>query len=202
MKLFLFMLVLMNPFSQMLFLRELYNKLDFKTFSAVQLKATLYAFVIFFVFALVGQPILTNFFQIRIESLRIFGGLVNIYISYRYITVGEGSVILFRGNVSDLAPSITLPYMVGPGLIWISILIGETYPIEIACAIIVSVLAINTFFVMVGYRIFNTADGRRETLLAKELAMLMRIMALFIGAIGIEMLLGGLEEFYKNTMGG
>jgi len=200
MKLFLFMLILINPFSQMLFLRELYGKLEFKVFLSVQLKATFYAFLIFITFAVVGQPILTNFFQVRIESLRIFGGLVNLYIAYRYVAVGEGSVVLFKDNLSELAPNITLPYMVGPGLIWTSILIGETYPVYMACGIIVGVLAINTAFCVMGYRVFGTLDGSRETLFAKELGMLTRIMALFIGAIGVEMLLGGLEDFYRNSM--
>ena len=194
------MLVVMNPFSQMLFLRELYNKLDFRIFLSVQLKATFYTFLIFFTFALVGEPILTNFFQVRIESLRIFGGLVNLYIAYRYITEGEGKVILFHGDLSELAANITMPYMVGPGLIWISIMIGESYAAYTACGIIVAVLAINSFFVMFGYYVFSRSEGRRESLFAKELAMLMRIMALFIGAIGVEMLLGGLEAFYRNAM--
>ena len=200
MKLFLLMLILLNPFSQALYLRELFDRLNFRTFLGVHFKASLYSFIIFVVFALFGEPLLDQVFQVRLGSLRVFGGLINIYVSYRFITVGEGSTVLFRGNISDLSPNITLPYMVGPGMLWVSILMGRLYPAPVAFAMIFGVLAVNMAFVMAAYALFQTGESGRETRLAKYFGVLMRMMALFVGAIGVEMIVGGIQELFATPM--
>ena len=76
------MLILLNPFSQALYLRELFDRLDFKTFVGVHLRASVYSFLIFAIFALFGEPLLDQVFQVRLGSLRVFGGLINIYVAY------------------------------------------------------------------------------------------------------------------------
>ena len=194
MKLFALMLILLNPFSQALYLRELFDRLDFKTFVGVHLRASVYSFLIFAIFALFGEPLLDQVFQVRLGSLRVFGGLINIYVAYRFITAGEGSTVLFRGDISDLAPNITLPYMVGPGMLWVSILMGQLYAVPVAFGLIFGVLATNMAFVLFAYGLFSRREGRQETRLAKYFGVLMRMMALFVGAIGVEMIVGGLQE--------
>lgn len=194
MDLFLLMLIILNPFSQVLFLRELFNALSFQTFIGVHLRASLYSFTIFAVFVLFGDPILQEIFQVRLGSLRVFGGLVNVFVAYRYMTVGEGSVLLFKGNVAELVPNITLPYMVGPGMLWVSIMMGRVHPVPIALAMIVGVLTINMVFVLMAYGVFRHAGTEQENGFAKHFAVMMRMMALFVGAVGVEMFVGGLQE--------
>lgn len=197
--LFLLMLIILNPFSQVLYLRELFETMHFKRFSRVHLRASFYSFIIFVVFALSGQPILSDVFQIRLGSLRVFGGLINLYVAYRYITAGEGSTQLFRGEVRDLAPKIALPYMVGPGMLWVSILIGEKHGALLGTGVIAGVLLVNIVFVLCAYSVFRNAEGARETAFAKYFAVLMRIMALFVGAVGVEMVVGGLQELLSEA---
>tara|TARA_R110001592_G_scaffold176163_1_gene415654 strand:- start:487 stop:825 length:339 start_codon:yes stop_codon:yes gene_type:complete len=110
------------------------------------------------VFTLFGEPLLDQVFQVRLGSLRVFGGLFNIYVAYRFITVGEGSTVLFRGDISDLAPNITLPYMVGPGMLWVSILMGQLYPAPMASGLILGVLATNMAFIFSVYWLFRTGE--------------------------------------------
>lgn len=188
------MLIILNPFAQVLYLRQLIDDLPFRVFAPIHLRASCYSFIIFAIFALCGKPILYDLFQIRLGSLRVFGGLINLYVAYRYIAVGEGSTLLFRGNVTDLAPNITLPYMVGPGMLWVSILIGETYGVPIASGIIASVLTVNIAFVFTAHTLFRRSDDQRETAFTKYFAVLMRMMALFVGAVGVEMVVGGIQE--------
>lgn len=197
-KLFMLMLIILNPFSQVLYLRELFNQLALRHFFMVHLWATGYSFTIFMVFAIFGEPILTDLFQIRLGSLRVFGGLINLYVAYRYVTAGEGSTQLFRGDVTDLAPRIALPYMVGPGMLWVSIMIGEVHGIFLGTGIILGVLAVNMLFVLFAYGIFRRAEAERETAFTKLFAMLMRIMALFVGAVGVEMIVGGLQDLLQG----
>ena len=168
------MLIILNPFAQVLYLRQLIDDLPFRVFAPIHLRASLYSFIIFAIFALCGEPILYDLFQIRLGSLRVFGGMINLYVAYRYIAVGEGSTLLFRGNVADLAPNITLPYMVGPGMLWVSILMGETYGVPMASAMIAGVLAVNVAFVFAAHVLFRRSDDNRETAFTKYFAVLMR----------------------------
>lgn len=194
MELFIMMLVILNPFSQVLYLRELMNELTFRQFAGVHIRATLLSLGVFALFVLVGDPVLQNVFQVRLGSLQVFGGLINLFIAYRYITVGPGSNLLFRGNIADLAPNISLPYMVGPGTIWLSILMGRTYDWYVAVGLVFGVVAINMIIVMSAKISFTHLQAQSETLLGKYCSILMRTMALFIGAIGVEMIFNGIEE--------
>lgn len=198
MKLFLLMLIILNPFSQVLYLRELFTRLTFPEFLNTHFRASLFSFSILALFAVAGQPLLEQVFQVSLGSLRVFGGLVNLYVAYRFITVGEGSTLLFRGDIKDLAPHITLPYMIGPGVLWVAVLMGRMHGSLMAAAMIAGVLAINMGVVLSAYRLFGSAREERETRFAKYFAVLMRTMALFIGAIGVEMIFGGIMEMIDS----
>lgn len=198
MELFLLMLIILNPFSQVLYLRELFDRLAFSDFFSTHFRATAISFSILAVFALVGEPILKEVFQVSLGSLRVFGGIVNLYVAYRFIAVGEGSTLLFRGDIKDLAPNITLPYMIGPGVLWVAILMGRSHGAVLASGLIAGVLALNMGVVLVAYRLFRSAGTVRETRFAKYFAVLMRIMALFVGAIGVEMIFGGVMDLIES----
>ena len=124
-----------------------------------------------------------------------------LFIAYRYIAEGPGSNLLFRGEISELAPQISLPYMVGPGTIWVAILVGQQYPVYISSAIVTGVLALNFLFVISICLIFERVTGRRETRLGKYFAILMRTNALFIGAIAMEMVVSGLKASFPVLAG-
>lgn len=198
MDLFLLMLIILNPFSQVLYLRELFSRLSFTEFFDTHFRASTMSFTILAVFAIAGQPILEHVFQVSLGSLRVFGGLVNLYVAYRFITVGEGSTLLFRGDIKDLAPQITLPYMIGPGVLWVAILMGRVNGPLLAAGMIAGVLSINMGVVLAAYRLFGAAPEEQETRFAKYMAVLMRTMALFIGAIGVEMIFGGVMEMMDD----
>lgn len=197
MKLFVLFLIILNPFSQALFLRELFDRLTLWEFAKVHLRATVYSFIILGAFAVAGEPLLNTVFQVRLGSLRVFGGLITLLIAYRFIAEGEGSNLLFRGHVADLAPNITLPYMVGAGGLWVSILMGEQYGVLTAWAMVAGVLLINSAFVLICHVMFGATGRRVNTAFTKYFAMLMRVMALFVGAIGVEMIFGGAMELLR-----
>ena len=77
------MLIILNPFAQVLYLRQLIDELPLRVFAPIHLRASFYSFIIFAIFALCGKPILYDLFQIRLGSLRVFGGMINLYVSYR-----------------------------------------------------------------------------------------------------------------------
>ncbi|MDH5655000.1 MAG: MarC family protein [Spirochaetia bacterium] len=192
---FLLMLVILNPFSQLLYLQELMDELQPITFIKIHLKATFISLIIFLLFSLIGENYLMKYvFQIRLASLQIFGGIIMLFIAFQYIVKGPGSNLMFRGDITDLAPNISLPYMVGPGTLWISILIGKKYELHLAGLIIAGVLAVN-FILIASYHQLNYKLGSSKNVrISKYLAILMRTNALFIGAIAVEMLISGIEN--------
>ncbi len=195
---FLLMLVILNPFAQTLYLSELMQRLRPREFMGVHLRATLLSYGVFVIFALFGDFIMSTIFQVRLASLQIFGGLIMLYIAYRYVTQGAGSNLLFRGDISELATQISLPYMVGPGTIWVALLIGREHPAPISLGLIGGVLAVNFVVLVLYHVIFDRLSGASETLLGKYFAILMRTNALFIGGVAVEMIMSGIEQYLAD----
>ncbi len=190
-----YFVVILNPFSQMLFLWDLMRALPRREFANVYARASLLSLGVYALFALTGEFLFVDVFQVRIEAFRIFGGLIVFIVSVRYFTQGGGgSSQFFQGSPMEVAQSISIPFMVGPATIWVSILIGRTLATPWDVLLIAAVLAVNYVAVCVG-QIFVAKVGSeaRDSLLGAYFSILMRTSALFIGAIGIDMILSGLE---------
>ena len=185
--------VILNPFSQVLFLWELMRSMTWREFMAVYGRASLLSFGVYALFALTGDYIFVEVFQVRTDAFRIFGGLIVFIISLRYFTQGGGSAQFFRGEATELATSISIPFMVGPATIWVSILIGRNMTTPLDILLIAVVLLLNFAIVCVAQRVLAKVGENRESLLGAYFTILMRTNALFIGAIGIEMILAGLD---------
>lgn len=196
MKEFILMLAILNPFAQALYLSEIMNRLQPREFAMVHLRASLLSLLVFVVFGLWGEELLKHVFQVRLGALQIFGGMIMLYLAHRYITAGAGSNLLFRGDITDLAPKISLPYMVGAGTIWVSILIGRKFEMHVAVGLLAGVLGINFLFVCIFQIVTHSLYGTSATRFGKYLAIFMRVNALFLGAIGIEMILKAIDELY------
>lgn len=195
MKLFLLMLVVINPFAQLVYLQDYMRDLDSKEFTKTHLQASYLAYGVFLLFAFLGDVILDHVFQIHLESLQIFGGLIMLNIAYRYIVVGAESNKMFRGAVVDPAQEIALPYMVGAGTVWISILMGQRHPWYETMLSIGGVLLIN-FVIVVGVQWnLKRLEKQKGTVVGKYFSILQRTMALFIGAVGVEMIMMALLKF-------
>jgi small neutral amino acid transporter SnatA (MarC family) len=83
--------------------------------------------------------------------------------------------------------------MVGPATIWVSILTGRSLPVPFDVLQIAAVMALNFVIVCLAHRVVSHLETKRETLAGAYFTILMRTNALFIGAIGIEMILAGIE---------
>lgn len=185
--------VILNPFSQALFLWDLMRETTFREFASVYSRASLLSFGVYALFALTGELLFIDVFQVRIDSFRIFGGLVVFLISIRYFTGGAGSNQFLRGKPTEVAAGISVPFMVGPATIWVSIMIGRQIATPIDLLTIAAVLAVNFALVAVSQVFVARLGDSRDSLLGSYFTILMRTSALFIGAIGVEMILAGLE---------
>ncbi|MBI1335697.1 MAG: hypothetical protein GC164_01895 [Phycisphaera sp.] len=189
-----YLLVMINPFSQVLYLWDLMREMDTKTFAWTYLRASALSWGVFIVFALTGPFLFTQVFQVSLDSFRIFGGLIILLVAVRYFTHGAGSNVLFkRAPDDDLAPQIALPYQVGPGTIWVSMMIGQRHSAALSLAAIALVLLVNALAVSLCALIVNSVKDRGQTLAGKYFAILMRTNALFVGAISVDMIVNGIK---------
>ncbi|MDA0205217.1 MAG: hypothetical protein O3A53_20030 [Acidobacteria bacterium] len=186
--------VILNPFSQTLFLWELMKSRTSREFAGIYGRASLLSLGVYALFAVTGEYLFVNVFQVRIDAFRIFGGLIVFIVSVRYFTHGGGRAQFFQGDATELATSISIPFMVGPATIWTSILIGRTLATPFDIAVIAGVLTLNFAIVALTQLVVARMGEKRGTLLGAYFTILMRTSALFIGAIAIEMILSGLES--------
>lgn len=191
----LLMLVIINPFAQMLYLSNLMNQVSTREFGAIFLQGSLLTLTICLLCAFLGEFILFKMFQVSLPAMRIFGGLVNLTLSYSYVMKGPEGIKLFHGDITQLAQQIALPVMVGAGVVWVSMRIGQTHTPPATVLIIASALLINGLMVLGYQAIFNNVHGRIEMLLVKYFGVAMRFNALLIGAVSIEMILGGIRDY-------
>jgi multiple antibiotic resistance protein len=197
--------VILNPFSQTLFLWDLMKSRTSSEFAGIYGRASLLSLGVYALFAVTGEYLFVNVFQVRIDAFRIFGGLIVFIVSVRYFTHGGGSAQFFQGDVTELATSISIPFMVGPATIWTSILIGRNLATPYDIAVIAAVLLLNFSIVALTQRVVSGLGEARGSMLGAYFTILMRTSALFIGAIGIEMILSGLEgassAFQRTSVG-
>jgi multiple antibiotic resistance protein len=184
--------VILNPFSQVLFLWGLMTSMSWREFAGIYARASLLSFGVYALFALTGDMLFREVFQVRVDAFRIFGGLIVFIISLRYFTQGGGSAQFFQGKATEVATSISIPFMVGPATIWVSMEIGRTLAAPMDVLLIGAVLAVNFVIVTVAQRFLSRMNSNKESLVGAYFTILMRTNALFIGAIGIEMILAGL----------
>ena len=81
--------IMMNPFAQFLYLKSVIDDLDLKTFGYVYGKASFMSFIIYSIFAVIGDGIFTHFFNIKFESFKIFGGII--IFSYAFLLIMKGT---------------------------------------------------------------------------------------------------------------
>lgn len=178
---------------RILYLWEVMKETSSREFAKNHGLASLLSFGVFALFAATGEFLFVTLFQVRLDAFRIFGGLLILLVAIRYFTHGPGANILFRGKATDLAPEISLPYLVGPGTIWVSVLIGKDTMLLTGLAGIALVLAVNWIAVCAVHPFMSHFASKGQTVLGKYFAILMRTNALFVGAIAVEMIVSGLQ---------
>lgn len=193
----LYFIVLLNPFGQAIFLWELMNKLTPSEFSKIYFKASLLSFGVYFLFILTGEFIVTQLFQIRLPSLQLFGGLIMVGMSLRTVIMGNKTHILLRTESKNLPSEISLPYIIGPSTLWLSIIIGKNQEWVIGTSAIAGLMIFNWAALVLSHLFITNLNRKKESILMKYFGVLMRTTSLFIGAIGVEMIVSGIAAMFK-----
>lgn len=189
-------LVLLNPFALFIYLQPIMKDLPKKYFLKVLFKATVISFVIYFFFLYSGEFIFDKVLQINFEAFRIFGGIIFFTLAYMFIIQGKKSLISMKEDLDDLASEIALPFMVGAGTITLSILLGKKYLLLKGFVILTVILALNFIIIVSLMYLRDTLSEKMKIAFDKNMEIGLRLNGLFAGAIGLNMVIVGINNLY------
>lgn len=189
---------LLNPFLLSIYLLDLIQTLSLKVFIQVLIRGSLISGTVFSLFAWGGEAIFDAFLQVSFASFQIFGGVLFVIIGIQFVFQGAQSLQSLRGSAEHLGGSIAMPFMIGPGTVSASILIGSRNPPFVSTVAIFTSLAI-TILCLAGMKhLHDSLRGRQALLTSRYVDIVGRLSALLIGSIAIDMILRGLGSWLSS----
>lgn len=195
------LVVLLNPFLMSIYLIDLIESLDDHTFLSTLTRGVVIATVVFCLFAVGGDAIFANVFQVRFASFLAFGGIVFIVISLRFIQVGPQAISELRGDPQHIAGSIAMPFMIGPGTVSASVLAGARLPVTWAVASIASAMVVMVIGLLAIKWLHGFVKHRNADLVDRYVDIIGRASALLIGTIAVDMVFTGIELWWDAWNG-
>lgn len=187
----LMLIAVLNPFANVpIFIgmtesmqREARNKL-FKIISIT-------GFFITWIFSLVGEFLMTNFYKINMNELKMAGGLILILMSIKTLiftskrTKLAGETLPLDEQIKQAIIPMAFPMLVGPGTLTTALIGKSDYGlISNSISLMIAFIAIFLIFMIGNYL---------ERILGKlVLYILSKVMQIFIMAIGFRILFDGL----------
>lgn len=161
-----------------------------KTFSTGVISAA----IILFVFIIVGDRVLTHFFQINLADLMAAGGLLLLIIAIDHLIFGslvKGVLTKEKQDSNHIgAVPIACPILAGPGAMMAVLIAFSEY------GFIVAVISVAIVF-GITWLILSFIDRIYVFLGQTVCIVLSKILCLFIAAIGIHFLMNGLLHYFK-----
>jgi len=189
-------LVLLNPFALFIYLQPVMRELSEKDFHKVLFRASLISFGIFALFVIAGDFIFLRIFQINFEAFRIFGGIIIFTLAYMFIIQGKKSLIDMKENLDDLAAEIALPFMVGAGTISLCVVMSNKYRTPKGILILSIIMILHYIIIFLLMQIRKLVAARFRVAFDKNMEIALRLNGLFVGAIGVNMIIVGIKNLY------
>ena len=192
----LYLLVLLNPASKVLFLSTYEPALSRKDIVELSWKSSLAALLILIVLAAAGEVVLSRIFKVELYSLRITGGLILFMIGW--MAVREGRFVQkkehqLRENFTELSlVPLAAPLIAGPGTIAAAISSTAEFGLAMTAAALTLAIGVN-FVVMLFSQPLNRVLERTHLL-----GPLIRLTGLIIAAVSVQMVISGIRECLKN----
>ncbi|MEJ2324800.1 MAG: MarC family protein [Nitrospirota bacterium] len=189
-------LVLLNPVALYVYLQPVSRELETWTFMKVLIKASLISLAIFIFFAWSGEYIFAEIIQIRFEAFRIFGGVVFFIIAIMYLVNSRKAIIELKEDLHDTASEIALPFMVGAGTISYSVIIGHKFMPLKASFMLFVIMAITVACIYGLHSLRRILSPTLQIAFDKIMAISLRLIGFFVGAIGVDMIITGIDNHY------
>jgi len=190
------LVVLLNPFLMSIYLLDLIEKLDDETFFATLIRGVVVATIVFSLFAVGGDAVFSEVFQVRFASFLIFGGIVFLVVGLRFVQVGPEALSELRGDPEHIAGSIAMPFMIGPATVSASVLAGARLPILWAVGSIGAAMVVMVLGLLAIKWLHGVVTQRNAGLVERYVDIIGRASALLIGTIAVDMVLSGIELWW------
>lgn len=189
---------LLNPFLMSIYLLDLIRDLDAKIFFRVLARGALISGLTFTAFAWGGEAIFSGLLGVSFAAFQIFGGVIFVVIGLRFVFHGAEALRTLRGTPQQVAGSIAMPFMIGPGTVSASVVIGgQNPPLEAAGAIALTMVLTVTTVCALKW-LHDWVQTRNERLIERYVDVVGRLSALLIGTIALEMILQGLGSWIEG----
>lgn len=190
--------VLLNPFLMSIYLLDMIQKLSISKFLQLLIRASIISGCVFIFFSWVGEAFFTDILQVRFASFLILGGVIFLIIAVRYVMVGGRAIEEMRGPAKHVAGSVAIPFMIGPGTVSASIIIGKRLAVPNAILAISLTLIAVICCVVILKVLHDYVSKVNELLVERYIDLTGRISALVIGTIAIEMVLKGIDIWLSS----
>lgn len=190
--------VLLNPFLMSIYLISLIKDLSLTDFIKVLTRAHIISGITFILFALAGDQIFENVFRVRFASFQIFGGIIFLMIGVRSVFGGPITLIETRGELEHVAGAVTMPFMIGPGTLSASVVVGAS--VNTAHAVLAVTLAVCASFIsiVVFKYLHDSVNKVNESLVNRYVEIVGRVIALFTGTYAVEMIIQGTRTWVQT----
>ena len=187
----LYLLVLLNPASKIMFLASYQPRLTAKENRELSWKSSGAALLILLIIAAVGDALLRRIFRVELYSLQITGGLVVFMIGWTAIREGRFMAMPGTGQMPDITDvslvPLAAPLIAGPGMIAAVIAGTVQYGIGAEAAALSIAIGINFLLMMF-------AQGINRILTRTHLlGPLIRLTGLVIAVTAMQMIISGLK---------
>ena len=189
------LLMLLNPFLVVVYLIDVMQKMEGRTFRHVLLRAAIISSIVFCFFAILGDTVFTEIAQVEFASFQIFGGIVFLLIGLQFVFRGPQAIEILRGESEHLAGAIAMPVLIGPGTISVSVIIGKRLEPLMACISIFSAISISVVIILLLKSLHDIVRTRHERLIQRYIEIAGRITALYVGTVSVEMIMQGIRTW-------
>jgi len=188
----LLLIVLLNPFLIIVYLVDIVKSKSLRIFGRVLLRAGIISFIVFSIFAVLGDTVFSNILNASFASFEIFGGIIFLLIGIQFIFKGGSAIEVLRGESKYIAGAIAMPIFIGPGTISYSVIIGERLSkLEAILAIGLTVFLCVSIICLLKI-IYDKIHSKKEELVEQYIDIAGRITAFVVGTISIELIMNGL----------
>jgi len=189
---------LLNPFLMSVYLLNMIQSLDWHRFRGGVSGGGAISAVVFVGFALMGDFFFEDLLQVRFASFLIFGGLVFLVIGLQFMMHGSEAIGALRGDDGNIAETVAVPFMIGPGTISASILIGSRLDVWSAVGAICVAMVLTVLSLLFLKRLYDYIRARNELIVRRYVTIAGRISGLIIGTFAIEMILQGVDSWLRK----
>ncbi len=191
----LLIFILLNPFIMSIYLIDLIKGVSVGVFSRLMIRAGLISYVVYVLFAWLGEMIFDSVLQIRFPAFMIFGGITFLIIGVRLILGIGPPMDSIKPESREVVGAIAMPFMVGPGTISASVIAGTELGLLNASLAIGLGLGSAIGAMILFKRVHDFLRTRHERYMERYVEIAGRITALFTGSFAVDMILRGIERW-------